>query len=86
MPDWWKELLAIPNVDNHCRLTHKVWASFEIPQVRCKALKVINDYSLPPTLKCFSRKAFLPIPDPRMPCQDYREGQPQKTLAYEQDL
>ena len=54
--------------------------------VRCKALKVINDYSLPPTLKCISRKAFLPIPDPRMPCQDYREGHPHKTLAYAQVL
>ena len=54
--------------------------------MRCKALKVINDYSLPPTLKCISRKAFLPIPDPRMPCQDYREGQPQKTLAYAHTL
>ena len=82
MPDWWEELVAIPNVDDHCRLAQKVQASFEIPQVRCKALKVINDYSLPPTLKCISRKAFLPIPDPRMP----REGQPWKTLAYAQAL
>ena len=48
--------------------------------------KISNDYSLPPTLKCINRKAFLPIPDPWMPFQDYREGQPQKTLAYAQAL
>ena len=39
MPDWWEELVAVPYVDDHCRLTQKVQASFEIPQVRCKALK-----------------------------------------------
>ena len=87
MPDWWEELVVIPNVtDNHCRLAQKVQASFEIPQVRCKAVKVINDYSLPPAPKCVGRKAFLLIPDPRMPCQDYREEQPWKTLAYVQAL
>ena len=36
--------------------------------------------------KCISRKAFLLIPDPGIPCQDYREGQPWKTLAYAQAL
>ena len=86
MPDWWEELVAIPHVDDHCRLTQKVWASFEIPQVRCKALKVCNNYSSPPTPKCISKKAFLMIPDPRIPCNNYREGQPQKTLAYAQAL
>ena len=61
-------------------------SSFEIPQVRCKALKVINDYFMPPVLKSLGRKAFLLIPDPRMSCQDYREGQAQKILAYAQAL
>ena len=42
---------------------------FEIPQVRYKALKVSNNYSLPPTLKCIGRKAFLPIPDPGCPAK-----------------
>ena len=54
--------------------------------MRCKALKVSKNYSLLPTLKCIGRKAFLLIPDPRMLCQDYREGQPQKTLVYAQAL
>ena len=41
MLDWWEELVAIPNVKDHCRLTQKVQASFEIPQVRGKALKLV---------------------------------------------
>ena len=76
MLDWWEELVAIPHVDDHHRLAQKVQASFQIPQARCKALKVSIDYSSPATLKCIGRKAFLPIPDPSIPCQDYREGQP----------
>ena len=84
--DWWEELVAIPHVDSHHRLTQKVQASFKIPWVRCKALKVHNDYSSPLTPKCIGRKAFLPIPDPRIPCQDYREGQLQRILANAQAL
>ena len=86
MLDWWGELAAIPHVDNQHRLAQKIQASLKIPQVRCKVLKVSNDYFLPPALKCIGMKAFLLILDPRIPCQDYREGQPQKTLAYAQAL
>ena len=64
----------------------EVMSFFWDPQVRCKALKVSNDYSSPPAPKCVHRKAFLPIPDPRIPYQDYREGQPWKTLVYAQAL
>ena len=79
---WWPSLMLLTTADS----PQKVQASFEIPWVRCKALKVSNDYSMPPAPKCIGRKAFLPIPDPRMPCQDYSEGQPEKTLAYSQAL
>ena len=34
MPDWWRELVAIPNVGNPERLAHKICASFEVPWVR----------------------------------------------------
>ena len=40
----------------------------------------------PPAPKCINRKAFLPVPNPKMPCQDYRDRQPEKTLAYAQAL
>ena len=65
-------------------LAQKICASFEIPRVRCEALNVMNDYSMPPTPKCGEKKLFLLAPDPRFPCQDYHEKQPQKTLAYAQ--
>ena len=39
--------MAIPDVDGAWKLTQKVQASFEIPQVRCQVLQV-DDYSVPP--------------------------------------
>ena len=47
MPEWWEELVVIPNVEGHRKFTQKICASFEIPRVRCEALKVTNDYSTP---------------------------------------
>ena len=86
MLEWWEELVAIRNVEDHRKLTQKICASFEIPRVRCKALEVTNDFSAPPALKCIQRKLFLLALDPRLPCQDYHQEQPQKTLAYTQAL
>ena len=54
--------------------------------MRCQVLWVVNNYFAPSAPKCINRKAFLPVTNPEMPCQDYREGQPQKTLAYAQAL
>ena len=85
-PDWWGELVAIPHIDDHQKLAQKIRASFEILWIRSKAQKVKNDYLLPPTPKCVGQKAFLLILHPKLPCQDYREGQLQKTLAYAQVL
>ena len=82
MPEWWEELVAIVNVEDHRKLAWKIWASFKIPRVRFEALKVTNDYSTPPAPKCVQRKLFLLALEPRLPCQE----QPQKTLAYAQAL
>ena len=84
MLEWWEELVAIPNVEDYRKLAQKIHASFEIPRVRCEALKVTNDYSTPPAPKCVERKLFLPALDPRLPWQDCCKKQPQKTLAYNQ--
>ena len=86
MPEWWEELVAIPNMEDYKKLAQKIHASFEIPRVRCDALKVMNDYSTPPAPKCVERKLFLLAADPRLPCQDYHKKQSQKTLAYAQAL
>ena len=68
------------------RLAHKICASFEIPWVRSKALRVYNNFTLPPAPKCLQRKMFLPVPNPHLPCQDYCLQQPLRTLAYAQAL
>ena len=63
-------------------IAQKVRASYEVPKVRSKAQKVNNEHSSPPAPKCVCWMAFLPPEDPKFPCQDYGEGQLQKTLAY----
>ena len=34
MPDWWNELVTIPNVGDPKMLAQNICASFEVPQVR----------------------------------------------------
>ena len=85
-PDWWWELVGIPGIDNFWELAQKRGASYELLQARSKAQSVENDYLAPPAPKCICRKAFLPSQDQMFPCQDFREGQLQKTQAYAQAL
>ena len=47
MPDWWRELVTIPNAGDPKRLAHKICASFEVPWVRCEALRDSKDYTMP---------------------------------------
>ena len=51
-----------------------------------KLHNVENYYLAPPAPKCFCWKDFLPLPDPKFPCQDIQEGQLEKTVAYVQSL
>ena len=37
----------------------------------------------PPAPRCICQEEFLPPPDPMFPCWDIREGQLQKTVAYD---
>ena len=85
-PDWWGELVTIPNAGDPKRLAHKIHASFEIPQVRSEALMVSNNYTMPPAPKCLQRQMFLPVPNTHLSCQDYHQQQPLRTLAYAQAL
>ena len=54
--------------------------------MRSGAQDVENDYSAPLAPKCIQWKDFLPSPNSIFSCQDIREGQSQKTLAYTQAL
>ena len=78
--------MGIPGINDFQKLTKKIRASFELPQVKSKAQDVENEYSAPPAPKCICQKEFLPPLNQMFPCQDIREGQSQKTLAYAQAL
>ena len=86
MPDWWQELADIPEVDNYQELAWKIWASFKLPQQITKLHDVENYHLAPLTTPCLCWKYFLLLPNPKFPCQDIREAQLEKTVAYAQAL
>ena len=61
MPDWWRELVAIPNAGDPKGLACKICASLEVSQVGYKAFKDPGDYTVPPAPKCVQRKMFLSV-------------------------
>ena len=46
-PDWWRELLAVPGVQDCKELAHKVWASFHHPKRASEVNKIENYYQAP---------------------------------------
>ena len=86
MPDWWLELAKIPGVDNHQELAQKVQASFKLPWWISEWHGMENYHQAPPAPPCICQKVFLPKPDPKFACQDIRESQLEKTVAYAQAL
>ena len=86
MPDWWQELVEIPEVDDHWELARKIQASFELPEW-ISELHDVENYHLallaPP---CLHQKDFLLPQDPKFPCHDIRMAQAEKTVAYVQAL
>ena len=85
-PNWWKELVTIPNVGDPKRLAQKICASFKVPRVRCKTLRDHGEYTTPPALKCIQRNMFLSDTSSHLLYQDYQLKPPQKTIAYAQAL
>ena len=86
MPDWWLELAKISDVDDHWELAQKVCASFELPWQISEQHGVENYHQAPPALLCIFWKDFLPQHDSKFTCQDIRESQLEKTVAYTQAL
>ena len=64
--------MGIPGINDFWELAQKIRACFDLPQVKSKAQDVKNNY-------------LVPL-NPMFPCQNFREGQTQKTLAYAQAL
>ena len=58
-PTWWMELQVIPDISDPQNLSQKIRASFNIPEVRMRAL-LEPGYTAPPTLRSLDRNAFLP--------------------------
>ena len=81
-PNWWRELVRILGINDFQEFTQKIRASFEVPWAKSKVQDVKNNYLALPAPKCICWKEFLPPQDPMFPCQDFREEQAQKTLAY----
>ena len=59
MPCWWRELRAIPGVEDLQKPAQKIWASFSIPKVRGKIF-LGQEYTAPPAPRCLNWNAFLP--------------------------
>ena len=86
MPDWWQELTEVPGIDDHKKLAWEVWASFELPQQISKQHHVENYHQAPLALPCICWKSFLLSHDSKFACQDIRELEWEKMVAYAQAL
>ena len=83
-PDWWKELVAIPNMGDPEKLARKIFTSFEVPQVRCETLRDCKECTAPPAPKCIQRSMFLSDATSHLPYQDCQLKPQQRTLVYAQ--
>ena len=82
MPGWWPELAKVPGVDDHQELAQKVWASFKFPWQINEWHGMENYHQAPLAPLCICQKSFLPQTNPKFTCQDIRESQLEKTVAY----
>ena len=85
-PDWWQELIEVPGIDDHEKVAQEVWASFELPQKISEWHRVENYHQASWAQLCIHRKSFLLLPDSKFACQDIRELQQEKMVAYTQAL
>ena len=63
MPSWWKELMAIPEVEDWEKLPQEVQASFQLPKRASELHKMENYHQALPALPCLLRRNFLPPPN-----------------------
>ena len=74
-PSWWRELVAVPEVEDCEMLAQEVWASFWL-LIRASELHKMENYDqAPPAPLCLLWKNFLPPPDSIFACQDIQEMQ-----------
>ena len=85
-PGWWQELAEVLGVDDPKKLSWEVWASFQLPQRISKWHRVENYHQAPPASPCLYFKRFLLLPNSQFACQDIRELQQEKMVAYAKAL
>ena len=69
-PGWWRELLAVPEVQDYEELAWEVQASFQFPKRASELHKMENYHQAPPAPLCLLRKNFLPPPISIFACWD----------------
>ena len=75
MPSWWRELMAVPEVEDCEKLAWEVLASFWLPIRASELHKMENYHQAPSAPLCLLRKNFLPPPDSIFACWDIQEMQ-----------
>ena len=82
MPDWWRELGVIPEVEDHKRLAREVQASFQLPRRMRELYPKESGHQAPPALLCLWQKRFMPPANTIYACRDIHEMPQEKTVAY----
>ena len=58
-PTWWRELEAVLDIEDPCKFSQKIQASFYVPEVRSRT-NPIQLFSMPPAPRKLNRGAFYP--------------------------
>ena len=82
MPSWWRELMKVLEVEDCEKLAQEVWASFQLPKRASKLHQVENYHQAPHAPLCLLQKNFLLPPNSIFACQDIREIQCKRMVAY----
>ena len=77
-PTWWRELEAVPDIEDTCKFAQKIRASFYVPEVRSRT-NPSQPFSMPPAPRNLDRGAFYPE---GLEYQDIRQRPALLTVAY----
>ena len=77
-PAWWEELGAVPGIEDRCKFTQKIRASFYVPEVWLRASPE-QGYTAPPAPWVLDRGAFYPE---KFTYQDMRQWPVLLMIAY----
>ena len=75
MPSCWRELVAVPELEDQERLAWEVQASFQLPRRASELHKVEDYHQAPPALLCLLQKKFMPPANSIFACRDIQEIQ-----------